>query len=137
MLEFLLGTGHDLLEALLSSRFFLRRKDETHAAAGHAAEHPESPEGAAELRGDALNNCFREKIGRPGNNRLDWLAEVACGGSADCGNIPVFERLKDFIEDAQHALPSFPFSLGAEKVFLGDHFQDGANVLGHATVHED
>ena len=30
-----------------------------------------------------------------------------------------------------------PLGSAPQEVFLGDHFQDGADVLGHATVHED
>ena len=33
--------------------------------------------------------------------------------------------------------PRRPLGLRAEQVFLGDHFEDGAHVLGHAAVNED
>ena len=34
-------------------------------------------------------------------------------------------------------LAGFPFGGATQQVFLGHHFQNGANVLGHAAVNED
>ena len=62
MLQFLLGGGHDFLEALLGEALFLRSEDEAHAAAGHAAQHPEAPESLAEFGAHA----FDESLGESG-----------------------------------------------------------------------
>ena len=49
---------------------------------------------------------------------------------------PVFKRVENAVEHAVGLLPGGPFRLAAQQVFLGDHFQDGPDVLGHAAVDE-
>src|SRR5437660_7417993 len=34
-------------------------------------------------------------------------------------------------------MTSFPFLLASEEILFGHHFEDGADVLGHAAVDED
>src|SRR5207248_791602 len=39
-------------------------------------------------------------------------------------------------QNLQGCLAAFPFGLGTKQVFLGHHFENGADVLGHAAVNE-
>ena len=48
-----------------------------------------------------------------------------------------FDGLDDVLEDGHGLLAGLPFLAAAEEVFLGDHVEDGADILGHAAVDED
>ncbi len=50
---------------------------------------------------------------------------------------PRCKRGEDLVEYAQHALARLPFRVAAQQVFLGDHLQNGADILRHAAVDED
>ena len=41
-----------------------------------------------------------------------------------------------FVQNADGLLAAVPFGLGAQQVFLGDHLEDGPDVLRHAAVHQ-
>ncbi len=43
---------------------------------------------------------------------------------------------EDLVEDAVGLLAGDPFRLAAQQIFLGDHLEDGADVLRHAAVDE-
>ena len=57
-LQLALGLRHDFRERDLGRRFVPGRKDESHATAGHAAQHPKTPEIVAELLPDPVDNGF-------------------------------------------------------------------------------
>ena len=82
---------HHALEPVLSFFAHRRIEDKTHAAAGHAAQHPESLELIAVLRPTFLNQAFRVRIAAPGNNGLQRLVKVAMRGRSDSGNIAGFQ----------------------------------------------
>jgi hypothetical protein len=50
---------------------------------------------------------------------------------------PAFKRGEDFIEDAERLPARRSIRGGAQQIFLGHHFQDGADVLRHAAMDED
>ena len=115
----------------------MRREDETHAAAGHAAEHPEAPEVAAELGLAFGDELFGEVVRGPRNDRLERLAEVARGRRAERLDVAALQRRDHFVEHAEGILAAEPFGVGTEQVFLRHHFKDGPDVLGHAAVDDD
>ena len=43
---------------------------------------------------------------------------------------------QDLVEHADGLLAALPFGFRAQQVFLGDHFEDGADVLRHAAMHQ-
>ena len=129
-----LGFAHDGLHALLRFGLAARGEDEAHAAAGHAAEHPEAPEIVAEFGAGALDQGVGVEVAGPGNDGLDGAVEVALGARADGADVAAFEVAEHFVEDADGLLAALPFGFRAEQVLLGDHLQDGADVLGHAAV---
>ena len=112
----------------------LRGEDETHAAAGHSTEHPKAPEISTKLGLALLNQTFGEVVGGPGNNCLEGLPKIARGGLADGVDVSASERIDNFVEHPKRLLASRPFGGGAQEVFFGHHFENGAHVLGHASM---
>ncbi len=133
-LQGLLGLAHDGLQALLRLGLAFGAEEKAHAAAGHAAEHPEAPEIVAERGAGALDQGVGVEVAGPGNDGLDGSVEVLLGAGADLADVAAFEVAHHFVQDADGLLPSGPLGFGAQQVLLGDHFEDGADVLRHAAV---
>ena len=136
MLQFAFGRRHDFLEAPLGNALFFRRKNESHPAAGHASQHPEAPKILGELRAHASDECFRIKGAGPRDDALNRLSKIARGGQSDGADVAALQRRENFLQCLQRFLAGAPLRLGPEQVFFGDHFEDGADVLGHAAVNE-
>ena len=132
--EATLSFQHEDLKPLLSLGLPLRGKDETHAAAGHAAEHPKAPEISTKFGLALLNQTFGEVVGGPGNNGLQGLPKIARSGLANGVDVSASESINNFVEHPKRLLASRPFGGGAQEVFFGHHFENGAHVLGHASV---
>ena len=114
-------------------------KNETHAAAGHAAEHPKSPEVRAKFLSHRANEHFREGIARPRNDRLDGLAKILGGQFADAVESP-----PAFVTPPQsHRARQWPaggsvyLGSGAEQKLFRDHFENRPDVLRHAAMDEN
>lgn len=60
--EFLFGGGHDLLELVAGFGRAVGRHHEAHTAAGHPAEHPESPEVPVEVGTGAVDESLGIEI---------------------------------------------------------------------------
>src|SRR5688572_33426107 len=86
-LQLAFGTGHDFLQRILCPGLRIGCEDKTHAPAGHAAQHPETPEVLAELLRGPRNEGLRVKIGGPGNDCLDWTLKISGRGRANDANI--------------------------------------------------
>ncbi len=127
---------HDLQEPGL--RLFLDRgiEDESHAATGHAAQHPEAPETIAEFRTHMLDQALGVIGTCPGDNRFDRTEKVLGGQFTQFADIPLLQGLEDLVEESDRCLTRVPFLLAAQEVFLRNHLQDRAHVLCHAAVHE-
>ncbi len=63
-----------------------------------------------------------------------WKFSVVAAPIA--GMSPCFRAFKNALEDAMGLLAGAPFRFAAQQVFFGHHFQDRADVLGHAAVDE-
>ena len=137
VLKFAFGLEHDFVNHAEGFLLAGGVDNEAHAAAGHAAEHPKSPEVVAEFLRDAGDEGFGEMVGGPGDDGLKGAAEVLGGEATEGANVALAEGLDDLIEQLERFLAALPFGLGAEKVFFGDHLEDGADVLSHAAVDED
>lgn len=137
MAQFAFEIGHDLLDTGLGGWFAVGGEHEAHAAAAHAAEHPEAPEGGAELGAGAGDEGFGEGVGGPGDDGLEGAEEVAGGGGAEGADIALAEGGFDLAEEVEGGEAGGPFGGGAEEVFLGDHLEDGSDVLGDAAMDED
>ncbi len=137
VLQFALGADHDLVDCFERFRFAGGFDNEAHSAAGHAAEHPEAPEIVAEFSGNAGDESFGKVVGGPGDDRLERAAEVLGGELSEGANVAGAQGIEDLVEEVEGVLTSLPFGFGTEEVFLGDHFENGADILGHATVHKD
>ena len=72
-----LGLRHKLLQPRLARGFLRGVKDESHAAARHAAQHPEPEKILPELRLHPVDDGFREQIRGPGNDGLDGAEEIS------------------------------------------------------------
>src|SRR4029079_18212282 len=101
--------AHERAEGVLSFRFTGWIEDETHAAAGHAAEHPESPEGVAERGTDFVDEFFGVEIAGPWNDALKWAVEVALRSAADGRDVAGTEVCDDFVEKLTGLLACDPF----------------------------
>ena len=134
--QFTLGTDHQLLHVVLGGGLGGRIKDESHAAAGHAAQHPKPPEPLAEFSPRTADQLLGKEITDPRNDRLDRAVEIALGHIADAAHIAIAQRSYNLVEDATCLLPAQPLSLGAQQVLFGDHLQDRADVLCHAAMHQ-
>ena len=130
------GVAHQDAETLLRLQFMRGIEDESHAAAGHAAEHPEAPECWAKGLADFVNQSLGVEIVCPGNDGLDGTIKVALRGVADCADLPGAQVCNDFIEDCAGLQTASPLSLRPQQVALSHHFEDGPNILRHATVHQ-
>ncbi len=135
-LQAALGLAHDGFQAILGTRLHGGVEDETHAAAGHAAEHPEAPETRAHLLARAANQRLGVEVGSPGNDGLDGAFEVALSGCADGGHVAGPQVSQNLVERADGLLAALPFGFRAQQVLLGDHLKDGSDVLRHAAVHQ-
>ena len=113
------------------------REDEAHAAAGHAAEHPEAPEVVAEFGARPRDQRLGVEVAGPGDDGLERPVEVALRARADRADVAALQVAEHFVEDAERLLPAVPLGFGAQQVFLGDHLEDRPDVLRHAAVDED
>ncbi len=137
VLQLALGRRHDFAERFLGGGLDARIKDESHAAAAHAAEHPESEKLLAEPFTDPVDHGLSVQVRRPRNDGLDRAEKVARCRRADGRNISGTQRLDDFIQNFHRFLAGLPLGLGAEEVFLRHHLQNRADVLRHATMDKD
>ena len=78
---------------------------------------------------------FGVEVAGPRDDRLDRAVEVARrwlrrwrGRRRAASASTISSRMR------MASLAALPFGLGAQQVFLGDHFEDRADVLGHAAV---
>ena len=122
------------MEPFLGFCLPLWRKDKTHAAARHSPEHPEAPEISTKLGLALLDKPLGEVVGSPGDNGLQGLPKIARGGLADGVDISASERIDNFVEHPKRLLAARPFGGGAQEVFLGYHFENGAHILSHASM---
>ena len=76
------------------------------------------------------------EIAGPGNDGLDGAGEVAVERGAQSANVAALEEPRDLIQDPDGLPSSQPFGFRAEQVLLGDHLEDGADVLRHAAMHQ-
>ncbi len=121
-----LGLRHDLVQPILGPRLHVGVEDEAHAAARHAAHHPETPEIVAKLLLYLTHEPFRVGCRRPGNDGLDGAEEIAVRGRADRSHIAVIQQLQYLVDNQDRFLPPRPFGLGAQQVLLRHHLQDRA-----------
>jgi len=135
-LEFPLRLRHDLLHPVLGRSAHGGIEDEPHPAAGHAAQHQESPEVLAVLRFHPLDQAFRVEGRGPRDDRLEWPGEIARGECAQPADITALQGLDDLVEDAARLLPAQPLCLRPQQVLLRHHFQDRSDVLRHPPMHE-
>ena len=49
---------------------------------------------------------------------------------------PALECASDLVENADRLLAAAPLGFRAQQVLLGDHFEDGTDILRHAAVHQ-
>ena len=134
--QFALGLAHDDLEAFLGVRLAARVEQESHAAARHAAEHPEAPEIRAEFRTRAADQRLGIEVAGPRDDGLHGTVEIALGAGADGPDVAALQMAHDLVEDAHGLAAPLPLRFGAQQVLLRHHFQDGADVLRHAAVHQ-
>ena len=111
-------------------------KDKTHAAAGHAAQHPEAPEIPAELRARLLDQPVGVEVARPGNDRLDRPAEIALGGLAYGLHIARLQMAQYPVQSSDGLLASRPLLFRAQQILLRHHLQNRPHILGHAAVNQ-
>ncbi len=114
--------------------FDRRIEDESHPAAGHAAQHPKAPELVAVLFTALIDQRIGEAIGGPRNDRLQRSFEVGGGDFADAADVAVPDRIGDVVQDRHRFAASLPFAFAAQQVMLGHHFQNRPDVLRHAAV---
>ena len=132
-----LEVAHHRLQAFLRFRFSLRVENKAHAAAGHAADHPEAVKIVVEFRFDLRNQRFGKQITRPGDNRLNRAVEIALRDAADGRDIPLTQMFENLIEKGDRLQTPLPFGVGAEQIFFRHHFQNRPDILRHAAMHED
>ncbi len=65
-----------------------------------------------------------------GPSKLRWVQPPMARMS------PALQVPHHLVQNADGFLPAAPFGLGAEQVLLGDHLQDGSDVLRHPAVHQ-
>jgi len=129
-----LRRGHNLLQAHLGPRFHGRIKHKAHAAARHAAHHPEAPKLGLEFLVHLANQRFGIQRSCPGDDGLDWPKEVALRRRANGAHVLTLQQIEDLVDNADRLLPALPFGLRAQQVLLRHHLQNRAYVLGHTTV---
>ena len=76
-------------------------------------------------------------IGGPRNDRLEWPPEVLGGEASKFSDIAASEGRYDLVEEVESLLACSPFLGRSEKIFFGDHLEDGTDVLSHAPVNEN
>ena len=114
----------------------LGAEEESHAAAAHAAEHPEAPEVVAEFLADTVDQRVGVEIAGPRNNGLDGAVEVALQAAAERADVAPLEMAGDLIEDPDGLAAAEPLGFTAQEVLLGDHLKNGTDILRHAAVDE-
>ena len=137
VLQLAFGGEHDLLQFFLTFAFSLRRKNKTHAAAGHAAEHPEAPEVIAKGGSCARDQLFGIKTRDPRDDRLQRAEKVIRQRGAERADVSGGKQTKNMIQRGDSLAPRLPFSFAPQQIFLRDHFKNRSDVLRHAAVHED
>ena len=130
------GFAHDDLHAALRFGFAFGTEDESHAAAGHAAEHPEAPEVLAEFGARPADQRLGVEVAGPGNDGLDRAVEILLRACTDRADVAAFQVAQDFIQYADGLPAALPLGFRPQQVFLGHHLQDGSDVLRHAAVHQ-
>ena len=100
VLQLALGLRHDLLQSLLRLSLALRRKNETHAAAGHTPQHPKPPKILRKLALHSLDQGLRKIIARPRNDGLYRLPEIPHRRRSDRLNISLPQRRQNLIQNA-------------------------------------
>ena len=86
-LEFALGGEHDFQQSSLRFGPALRRKDEAHAAARHAAEHPEAPEIISKRGLGSRDDLFGVAVAHPRNDGLQRAKKVFGESCAQAANV--------------------------------------------------
>ena len=114
----------------------MRGKNEAHAAAGHAAEHPEAPEIFAEGFAGAGDELLGVAVAHPRDHRLERAEEVFGEGAAEAADVARGKERENVVEGGDGAAAGGELRFAAEEIFLGGHLEDGADVLGHAAVDE-
>ena len=79
---------------------------------------------------------FSIVVARPRNDRLQRPEKIPHRRAAHTLDRSTFQRGKNLIQDRHRRLASFPFSGGAKQIFLGHHFQNRPDILGHPAVDE-
>ena len=101
---------HGFAQPLLGLRFDGGIKNESHAATGHATQHPESPEFVAVLIAALFNQYIGESIGCPRDNRLQRAFEVTCGDFTDAFHIAVTNRFDNIVQNLHRFGATGPFA---------------------------
>ena len=135
-LEFAFRGQHNLREPGLGFGATVRGKNKTHAAAGHAAEHPESPEIVTEGGAGALDELLGVAIAHPRNHRLQRAKEIFGERTAEAANVAGGEQREDVVERGDGSASGTELGLAAEEIFFRGHLEDRTDVLGHAAVDE-
>jgi hypothetical protein len=131
-----LGFAHDALHGALRFGLAARMEQESHAAAGHAAQHPEAPEILAKRGPRAFDQAVGVKVAGPRNDGLDGPVEIPPGPLADPADVALPQAVHHFVQDADGLAARLPLALAAQQVALGDHLEDRSHVLRHAAVHQ-
>src|SRR6516225_1421993 len=97
---------------MLRFGFALWSEYKTHAAAGHAPEHPESPEITGKMPADSIDQGLGVQIAGPGDDRLNRLLEIVRCRGANSPNIIRAQGGDNFIQDRECLLPALPFCFG-------------------------
>ena len=122
VLQFARGLRHDDLQLFLRLFFSLGRDNETHAAARHAAQHPESPEVLTKRLRGFLNELFRVEVCCPGNDCLNRAAKVSSGHFAQRLDVAFSECRQNIFQNPECLLAATPLAGGSQQVFFSHHF---------------
>src|SRR5439155_2776730 len=99
-----------------------RRKNKTHTATRHPAEHPKTPRRIIEFSAHALNQRLSEIVRSPRNDGLNRLLEISRGRRSDVAHVALSQRQENPLENAQHALARLPFGLRSQQILFGNLF---------------
>ena len=135
-LELVFRGEHDCEQAGLGLDAPMRRENKTHAAAGHAAEHPETPEILAERLAGAGDKLLGVVVAHPRNHRLEGPEEIFGERAPEAADVARGQEGEDLVKRGDGAAARGEFGCAAEEVFLGGHLEDRTDVLGHAAVDE-
>mmetsp|Transcript_24904 Transcript_24904/g.59964 ORF Transcript_24904/g.59964 Transcript_24904/m.59964 type:complete len:263 (-) Transcript_24904:1137-1925(-) len=98
--------------------------------------HAEAPESVAETFSNASYERFSVEVRRPRDNRADGSEEIFRNQPGNLLDIALSKRDQKFVQNFHRPVPRMPLFLLSQEVLFCDHFQYGADILGHAPVHQ-